>query len=328
MSSFLPGVAPSALGGQPTKSQFQQPMGGFSPENIRYANPMQPQVQQPIGGFPGMGQQGLPSGIMQHIQQLQQQMPPMQPQKPVSAARQYLDARKQYLQGGSQGPRPTLAQFRQPQPQPGMSAIGGGQIVGGMPGQQLGGMPPIGQPLQALQQGAQQAAMQAGQGASPMGGAPNLSRMSNGIQQITGAFGAAPQPMTQPPQQGGGMEMGQMFGGMSQQQMLARQQQAGAGGQPPSYGSPTILYGQPPAGGFGATPQPTTQPPAGGFGAAPKPMTQPPAGGFGAVPPPPMRMAMGGSVGMAPPNPYAQQIGQEDPRMQAMRYMQQMNFGG
>jgi hypothetical protein len=36
----------------------------------------------------------------------------------------------------------------------------------------------------------------------------------------------------------------------------------------------------------------------------------------------------GGYVGMAPPNPYAQQVGQEDPRMQAMRNMQQMNLGG
>ena len=41
-----------------------------------------------------------------------------------------------------------------------------------------------------------------------------------------------------------------------------------------------------------------------------------------------MGMNMGGSVGMAPPNPYAQQVGQEDPRMQAMRNMQMMNFGG
>jgi hypothetical protein len=39
-------------------------------------------------------------------------------------------------------------------------------------------------------------------------------------------------------------------------------------------------------------------------------------------------MAMGGSVGMAPPNPYSQQVGQEDPRMQAMRRMQMMNLGG
>ena len=29
-----------------------------------------------------------------------------------------------------------------------------------------------------------------------------------------------------------------------------------------------------------------------------------------------------------PGNPYAQQMRQEDPRMQAMRYMQRMNFGG
>jgi hypothetical protein len=36
---------------------------------------------------------------------------------------------------------------------------------------------------------------------------------------------------------------------------------------------------------------------------------------------------MGGPVGMAPPNPYEQQVGQEDPRMQAMRRMQMMNFG-
>jgi len=54
------------------------------------------------------------------------------------------------------------------------------------------------------------------------------------------------------------------------------------------------------------------------------------AGILGAPPPPPPPapgMAMGGPVGMAPPNPYEQQVGQEDPRMQAMRYMQQMNFG-
>ena len=31
---------------------------------------------------------------------------------------------------------------------------------------------------------------------------------------------------------------------------------------------------------------------------------------------------------MMPPNPYSQQMRQEDPRMQAMRYMQRMNFGG
>jgi hypothetical protein len=37
---------------------------------------------------------------------------------------------------------------------------------------------------------------------------------------------------------------------------------------------------------------------------------------------------MGGPVGMAPPNPYEQQIGQEDPRMAAMRNIQQMRFGG
>jgi hypothetical protein len=261
--------------------------GSSSPANIKYRNPMQPQVQQPIGGFLGMGQQGLPSGMMQHIQQLQQQMPPMQPQKPVSAARQYLDAWKQYQQGGSQGPRPTYAQFKQQQQQ-------ANQVLG------------LNNQLQAMGK------------PGMLGVSPNqMQQQIQQYQQGSGAFGAAPQPMTQPPQQGGGMEMGQMFGGMSQQQMLARQQQAGAGGQPPSYGSPSILYGQPPAGGFGAAPQPMTQPPAGGFGAAPPP-----------PPPPALGMAMGGSVGMAPPNPYSQQIGQEDPRMQAMRYMQQMNFGG
>jgi hypothetical protein len=43
--------------------------------------------------------------------------------------------------------------------------------------------------------------------------------------------------------------------------------------------------------------------------------------------PPPVGMAMGGPVGMPPPHPYAQQMGREDPRMQAMRRMQMMNFG-
>jgi hypothetical protein len=47
----------------------------------------------------------------------------------------------------------------------------------------------------------------------------------------------------------------------------------------------------------------------------PQMMTQPPA---------PMYMNMGGSVGQAP---TMQQAGQEDPRMQAMRNMQQMKLG-
>jgi hypothetical protein len=267
------------FGGQPMQPQVQQPMGGSSsPANIKYRNPMQPQVQQPqvqqpMGGFPGMGQQGLPSGMMQHIQQLQQQMPPMQPQKPVSAARQYLDAVKQYRQGGSQGPRPLYSQFKQPQPQPQpqpqsdlMQRI---QQVGGMPGQQLGGMP--GQQL---------------------GGMP-----------------------------------GQQLGGIDAYQQFLAQQRGGTGmppiGQPMSDPFKPQISGGPVGGGFG---------PGVNNYSAPQPMTQPPAGGFGAAPPPPpppaLGMAMGGSVGMAPPNPYAQQIGQEDPRMQAMRYMQQMNFGG
>jgi hypothetical protein len=72
---------------------------------------------------------------------------PMQPQvqqpaRQLSPVRQYLNAMQQYRQGGRQGVRPTYAQFKQPQ-QPGMSATGGGQIVGGQP---LGGMPPI-QPM-------------------------------------------------------------------------------------------------------------------------------------------------------------------------------------
>jgi hypothetical protein len=150
----------------------------------------------------------------------------------------------------------------------------------------------------------QQRAMQAGQVVQPQyfgiaGGGTGMPPIGGvGTFQISDPF--MPRPTTQPP----------------------------AGG----FGATPRPTTQPPAGGFGAAPQPMTQPPAGGFGAAPQPMTQPPAGGFGAPPPPPPPpapgMAMGGSVGMAPPNPYAQQIGQEDPRMQAMRYMQQMNFGG
>jgi len=57
--------------------------------------------------------------------------------------------------------------------------------------------------------------------------------------------------------------------------------------------------------------------------AQPKPLSQPPVAQSQA-----MGMNMGGSVGMTPPNPYSQQVGQEDPRMQAMRNMQMMNFGG
>ncbi len=50
-------------------------------------------------------------------------------------------------------------------------------------------------------------------------------------------------------------------------------------------------------------------------------------GQMGTAPPPP-GMAMGGPVGMPPPHPYAQQMGREDPRMQAMRRMQMMNLRG
>jgi hypothetical protein len=77
---------------------------------------------------------------------------PMQPQvqqpaRQLSPVRQYLNAMQQYRQGGMQGTRPTYAQFRQPQP--GMSAIGGGRIVGAQPMGIAGGgtgMPPI-QPM-------------------------------------------------------------------------------------------------------------------------------------------------------------------------------------
>ena len=127
---------------------------------------MQPQVQLPMGGFPGMGQQ---------------QMPPMQPQvqqpaRQLSPVRQYLNAMQQYRQGGRQGVRPTYAQFKQPQPgqqlngmgqvvQPQNFGIAGGgtgmppmptksllEQLGYTPGQQLGGMPPMGgQPQQPQQ---------------------------------------------------------------------------------------------------------------------------------------------------------------------------------
>jgi hypothetical protein len=300
MSSYARGSMPTGGFGSQPQRMVQQPgkqLGGsFGPQNIKYANPMQPQVQQPMGGFPGMGRQGLPSGMMQHIQQLQQlqqqQMPPMRPQKPVSAARQYLDAVKQYRQGGSQGPRPLYSQFKQQQMQPQP------QQLGGMPGQQLGGM---GQPMDQQRQVGMMPSpeMQAYRAQD----AANQAQRSQMMQGLQGA-GQGPSPMSGTP----------------------------------NYGQPPMT--QPPAGGFGAAPQPMTQPPAGGYGpgvnnySAPQrqPMAQPYTPNANQIKPAnpmmPQGMNMGGSVGMAPPNPYAQQVGQEDPRMQAMRYMQQMNFGG
>jgi hypothetical protein len=276
---------------------------------FKYA-PGQPQVQKP-----GVGQSALPSDIMQRIQQVQQPgkqlggsfgpqnikyANPMQPQNPVSNPLQYLDAIKQYYQGGRQGVRPTYAPSKQPQPQQqmqGVAQVVGQGALGGMPGQYFGiagggtGMPPIGQ--QELLQ--QQTQYMQQMGINPQ--QPSLG----GINQQVG------QPMTQ--------------------------MQTGNQGQvhTPQVGQPMT---RPPAGAFGAAPQPMTRPPAAGtqFNKPTGPQVQQPMGGFGAAPPPPpppaLGMAMGGSVGMAPPNPYAQQIGQEDPRMQAMRYMQQMNFGG
>jgi hypothetical protein len=282
-------------------------MGGFSSENINYRNPMQPQVQQPMGGFPGqpqvqqpgMGQQGLPSGMMQHIQQLQQQMPPMQPQvqqpaRQLSPVRQYLNAMQQYRQGGRQGVRPTYAQFKQPQPgqqlngmgqvvQPQYFGIAGGgtgmppigqpmsdpfkpQISGGPIGMPLGGMPPI-QPMSDPFQ----PQISGGPVGQPVGGFGNIMDRVQQVQQIMGqqpgmsAIGGG-QPMSDPfkPQISGG-PVGMPLGGMPPIQPTSDPFKPQISGGP--VGQPMGV-----AGGVGTPPQPN-QPPMpmkkGGFAAKP-----------------------------------------------------------
>jgi hypothetical protein len=148
-----------------------------------------------MGGFggqpkpPGMGQQGLPSDIMQRLQQFQQMM---QGRSGIGPTGQPLGE-----EGfGPAGQLPTPQQFQQ---------------------QQLGGMPSMGQGQQALQQGMQQQqqlqqAMQQQQQLQAMQSNPMQQPQMGGMPQ------QAPMqsnPMQQP--QMGGMGMGQQLGGMPQQ---------------------------------------------------------------------------------------------------------------
>lgn len=321
-----PGFGQSALGsqpmggfgGQPPMPMTQPPMGGFggpvqpgksgiagsdfsgrggtgfggppSAAGTPFNKPPMPMTQPPMGGFggqpkpPGMGQQSSPYDMMQRFQQMQQMMPQggQQPQKPVSAARQFLDARQQYLQGGSQGARPTFAQFQQQQ--------------------QLGGMPPMGQPMDRQKQ--------IGGGYSPEMQAYYAQDAANQAQR--GQMMQFMQQQQQNPMQSNPMQQG----GMQTQnaaQNLALNNELQAMGKPGMSGAFRDQMQQQNPMQFGQLSQMQQQ----ALGVQ-QPMAQQQ----------PMRMNMGGSVGMAPPNPYEQQVGQEDPRMQAMRNMQQMNFGG
>jgi hypothetical protein len=68
-----------------------------------------------------------------------------------------------------------------------------------------------------------------------------------------------------------------------------------------------------------------------GMGGGPQPVLGTPGGNLvGGMDPRMLRPNVNRSLSQPqmPPNPYAQQVRQEDPRMQAMRMMQRMRFGG
>jgi hypothetical protein len=234
--------------------------------------------------------------------------------------------------------------------------------MGGQPGgmdrikQLMGGMGGMGGMSDYFGAGAMDPRMLQPQKPAVQLAAPGSPERMQMVQQLMGGMGGQPQ-------QGGGMDDAyQQF--LTQRQQP--QQQGGYGPGISNYSAPQQLQQGPGAGGSYAARQgitqqqlmemvrpanpmmqggqmapgqqlgsmPTQQPQqsAQPYQPLPQGMGFPAPQNMGQQQPKPMQpgmgMNMGGSVGMAPPNPYAQQVGQEDPRMQAMRNLQMMNFGG
>jgi len=317
MKMMLPG-----FGAQPQQPMTQPPAGGFGGQppamGTPFNKPTGPQVQQPGMGQSALGgQQNSPFNLMQRFQQMQQMMPQFgQPPPPPMDRRaynsNYRDLRQQYREGGRQGVRPQrtpygqylqqqqqqqqqyLQQQQQQQQQQGQPPMGGG-----MPqayyAQDAASQAEYNQQREQMMRGLQGA----GQGESPMGGNPlgggSRTAGSPAFQQTAMQLLRPGQPMDGgtgiPPMQQDVQQAAMQLGQITPQQMQVM-------------------------GGAPQQPNPMQQQQGAG-------MASQLAGALGGV-----GMAMGGSVGMAPPNPYSQQVGQEDPRMQAMRRMQQMNLGG
>ena len=264
------------------KPMTQPPRGGFPGQpparGTPFTKPTGPMTQPPMGGFGGQPMQRL----------VERERPPVQPGSGGQSQQSSFAPREGMGQQSS--PYDMMQRFQQMQ--------------------QLGGLPPIGQPMDRQKQFgggyspemqayyAQDAANQAQRGqmmqgrGGGMGGQPGALQQQNAAQTL--ALNNQLQAMGKPAMLGASPDQ-------MQQQVQQYQQQMG---------QPLNLH----MAQQGGQPMSQMQQPMG------QPMTPPP--------PPPMRMNMGGAVGMPPPNPYEQQVGQEDPRMQAMRYMQQMNLGG
>jgi len=275
---------------------MRMPLPGFGGRPMQ--PPMRPQVQQPkvqprAGGRPVM--QTFPSRPMTQPAVGTPFNKPTGPQvqPPMGGFGGPMQPQVQPPMGGFGGPM-------QPQVQPPMGGFGPGiNNFGAAPGGSFG---------QPQQPGTGQSAL-GGQQDSPFNLMQRFQQMQQ-IQQmmpqggqqpgqpmgIAGGIGMPPQPM------GGGDPMQPRISGgpvsdpmQDQYQAFMNQTQGRPDNAPMQPGQPMGIAG----GGTGMPPigQPMDR--------RKQIMTQPPA-----------------------PNPYAKPIGQEDPRMQAMRNMQQMNLGG
>jgi hypothetical protein len=236
--------------------------------------------------------------MLQRFQQMQGGPQGRQPQKQLGGSMQQNPMQQQALQALQQAGQPMQGggQFSQ------IAGILGGGGGGGQPMQ--GGQPPIDQQqIQRMQQ-MMNTVSQQGQGAL-QGGQPMGTAYQQQPQQ-GGQLGGQPMQGLQYMGDKSGQEYERFLDQQSDIQQKNPMQNA--------YGA--LQQAAPLAAQLGGQQ----------LGGAPQQGQQ--NAGMGSQLAGAIGMAMGGPVGMAPPNPYSQQVGQEDPRMQAMRRMQMMNLGG
>ena len=207
---------------------------------------------------------------------------------------------------------------------------GGSPMGGGFGGQQQQGGFGGGFGGQRFNQMPQQ--QQGGFGGQQGGFGNTFARTMPPQQGFGGGFdpgGVRSTPVTPPRQQGFGSSLGSFLGGQGFNMPQQRQQDMFT----PQIGrrGPQQDFGQ-----SQAASQVVAQP--GGnllggafFGGGSQPVLGTPGGNLvGGMDPRMLRPNVNRSLSQQqmPPNPYAQQVRQEDPRMQAMRMMQRMRFGG
>ena len=303
------------FGGQPMKPQVQKPAKpGFG------VQPMKPQIQKPMGGFPGQpqvqqpgmgqsalgGQQSSPFDMLQRFRQVQQMTP----------------------QGGFGGyGMPQQGGFGQMTPEQ-MRVMEGAPKVGG---------PQNSSARQSFEQfitsggprglGAGLFNMAQGQQPQQPGFIPDLSKMSMYKQ-----LGSMPEPTSQAENMQQQQQRQALIQQMGGQQVLDQysnyvrmQQQPMVQPTPPQQqveqATPQRLIS---GGPVSDQMQPMVQPPAPQQVEQANSQLSPARQYINAMQQRQQQKRMGQISG----SPYSQQVGQEDPRMQAMRNMQMMNLGG